>query len=217
MFRVDVKGLDAAQSYIAESSAKGRRAISRAYNDTATHVKSNVSKHAREGSTIKATAVKAQITVPYRATSSSLKTKVVVSGDRVPLAAFDYRARKDGVSVKIFRNELERRLYGGAFVATMKSGHKAVFWRFKRSQISGVGRQGWILPADLIRIIAWAKRTYPGWDSDSAVRLPVFEILSNYSVPTLFADDLVWKDAAKDADVYLQKRADYWVDYYLKQ
>ena len=54
-------------------------------------------------------------------------TLLVKGGRRIPLTKFPHRQTKRGVSVEINRGQ--RTLIKGAFVATMKSGHKGVFRR----------------------------------------------------------------------------------------
>lgn len=69
------------------------------------------------------------------------RPKAVIAGDwvlrvksqRVPLTAYPHRVTKRGVSVEV--NVGKRTLVKGAFVATMKSGHKGVFRRFGRPRL----------------------------------------------------------------------------------
>lgn len=58
---------------------------------------------------------------------ASMSWAVDVSGEPVPLVAYPHRQTKKGVSVSVNRGK--RTLLEGAFVATMKSGHKGVFRR----------------------------------------------------------------------------------------
>ena len=58
---------------------------------------------------------------------SSMKWGVAFSGEKVPLVAYGPRQTKKGVSVSV--NVGKRTLVKGAFIATMKSGHKGVFVR----------------------------------------------------------------------------------------
>lgn len=50
-----------------------------------------------------------------------------VRGDRVPLSAYPHRQIRRGVSVQVNRGQ--RSMAEGAFVATMKSGHRGVYMR----------------------------------------------------------------------------------------
>jgi hypothetical protein len=50
-----------------------------------------------------------------------------VSGKPVPLAEYPVRATRQGVMVEV--NKGKRKLVRGAFIRTMKSGHKGVFRR----------------------------------------------------------------------------------------
>jgi hypothetical protein len=56
-----------------------------------------------------------------------------VSGEPVPLVAYPHRQTKKGVSVEVNRGK--RTLLKGAFVATMRSGHKGVFRREGKARL----------------------------------------------------------------------------------
>lgn len=61
-----------------------------------------------------------------RATASTLLARLVVTGRRLPLLAFRARQTQRGVSYDLGRG---RKVAGGAFIATMRSGHVGVFRR----------------------------------------------------------------------------------------
>jgi len=63
--------------------------------------------------------------VIVRATRSHPVAKIRVRGRRTPLIAFGAKQTRTGVSVRITTRKIVR----GAFIATMKSGHRGVFWR----------------------------------------------------------------------------------------
>jgi hypothetical protein len=63
--------------------------------------------------------------VIVRATRSHPTAKIRVRGRRTPLIAFGAKQTRRGVSVRITTRKIVR----GAFIATMKSGHRGVFWR----------------------------------------------------------------------------------------
>jgi hypothetical protein len=68
-----------------------------------------------------------------RAHKANPTAVIRVSGRRTPLIAFSARQGARGTSVRI----TTRKLIRGAFIATMKSGHRGVFWRTKER-----GRRG---------------------------------------------------------------------------
>lgn len=72
----------------------------------------------------KAAAVRSAMKIA-RATYSRPRAMVQIRGRRTPLIAFSARQTKAGVSV----NVRQRKVIQGAFIATMKSGHKGVFRR----------------------------------------------------------------------------------------
>jgi hypothetical protein len=64
---------------------------------------------------------------------NSMKWSVLVSGEPVPLVAYPARQTAKGVSVEVNRGK--RTLIKGAFIATMKSGHKGVFRRRGKARL----------------------------------------------------------------------------------
>lgn len=64
---------------------------------------------------------------PKRADIDGARWGIDVRGTKVPLTAYPHRQTKKGVSVEVNRGK--RTLIQGAFLATMKSGHKGVFRR----------------------------------------------------------------------------------------
>ena len=116
------------QRLIREMPEIGRKAASRSINRTATHTKTDVSKKVREKSTIKASYVKAQVSIPKKATANNVSSSVVISGKRIALIGYQISQTKKGVKARIFKGD-PLVLRPRSFVAVMKTGHKGVFWR----------------------------------------------------------------------------------------
>lgn len=72
----------------------------------------------------KAAAIRAAMKI-IKATYSKPVAIIRVKGARTPLISFGARQTKRGVSVKV----RTKKFIKGAFIATMPSGHKGVFWR----------------------------------------------------------------------------------------
>jgi len=215
--KIDVVGMEEAKASIRGAGKAGYKALARSINRSANHTKSQVSKKAREKTTVKAGYAKKGITIPFRATARSLSSRVVISGKRIPLIGYSVRQTKKWVSGRIYKAD-PLILRPRAFIATMPySGHKGVFWRRKRS--TGPGRQGNVWQGDMqmfFRMLHNAKQRYPSWDRDLVVRLGITE-LSGPALPDLIKDPRVWKALAKDVDERLLKELDTNLAYYLKQ
>src|SRR5512139_1372286 len=105
------------------------RALRKAGATALRDMRAEASKRVRARKRIKASYVRKALTM-RRARGSDLarlEWAVDVSGDAVPLVAYPARQTKKGVSVEVNRGK--RTLLKGAFVATMRSGHKGVFRR----------------------------------------------------------------------------------------
>lgn len=101
--------------------------ISRAINDTLAGVKTDASAEIRSIITLK----KATVDSTFKITKSNpatLSGRFESKGSPVPLIEYGARQTKPGVSVQVKRGN-PRSVVAGTFIATMKSGHKGVFWR----------------------------------------------------------------------------------------
>ena len=213
---IEVVGMDEAKQAIKDAKQAGRKALSRSINRTTTHTKSQVSIKAREKTTVKAKYAKRGIAVPYRATPNQLASKVVISGKRIPLIGYQARQTKKGVTGRIFKAE-PLILRPRAFIATMPSGHKGVFWRERRR--GGPGRQGDRWQGDMqsfYRMLHAIKRKYPNWNKELVVRLGITE-LAGPALPDLIKDGGVWKALVVEVDDYLLKELDANLAYYLER
>ncbi|MEJ1402645.1 MAG: hypothetical protein RPU73_02015 [Candidatus Sedimenticola sp. (ex Thyasira tokunagai)] len=213
---IHINGLEEAKAAVKGAKVAGHKALSRSINRTATHTRSQVSIKAREKTTVKAAHAKKGITIPNRATANRLHSKVVISGKRIPLIGYAVRQTKKGVSGRIYKSE-PTILRPRAFIATMKSGHKGVFWREKRT--GGPGRQGgnWASdPQAWFRLLRAMKQKYPNANQELVRRLGITE-LAGPALPDLIKDKRVWEALAKEADKRLLIELDSNLAYYLSQ
>jgi len=122
------KAFKAMKNDVHSHSAKLKRAGSRALNKTATTGRKISVKEVRNEINIKAGAARKQIGI-RRARPLNLKSVLLVKYKPIPLAAYaGVRQTKKGVSVQMMKSK-PRKLFKGAFIATMPSGHKGVFLR----------------------------------------------------------------------------------------
>lgn len=139
MASIEVIGLDEVQKLLREFPNEiGRKTISTSINRTTTHVKSVVSGTVRTYSTVKASAAKAVMVIPKKATVSSLNSKVVISGNKIPLIGYQTSKTKKGIKARIFKSG-SLVLYPYSFYA-IANGRKAVYWREKKQDGSFVAR-----------------------------------------------------------------------------
>jgi hypothetical protein len=104
-----------------------KRAAAGAINKTLPTVRTHASQLIRQEVTIKSEYAKKTMYLQY-ANSGRVVAKFSVRSGQQPLARFDVRQVKQGVSVKVRRNK-PRKVIREAFIITFASGHKAVVWR----------------------------------------------------------------------------------------
>jgi hypothetical protein len=111
------------------------KALRRAGSTALRDMRSELSKRVRARKRIKAAAIREALRL-RRAQGSdidAMEWAIDVSGKAMRVADYPHRQTKRGVSVEINRGQ--RSLIRGAFVATMKSGHKGVFVRRGRRRL----------------------------------------------------------------------------------
>lgn len=125
--RVDESDIRRINNMLGDFRGVPERVTVRALNKTLTGVRTDASAAVRAEVTAKKAAVDKTFKI-QKATSANMRA--VISSTGKPLALIDYAARetKKGVSVQV-RKDKPRKVVPGAFVATMGSGHKGVFWR----------------------------------------------------------------------------------------
>ncbi len=112
-----------------------KRALRKAGSTALRDMRAEASKRIRQRKRIKPSYIRRAITM-RRARGSDIagmEWAIDVSGEPVPLVAYPHRQTKKGVSVEVNRGK--RTLVAGAFVSTMKSGHKGVFRRRGRARL----------------------------------------------------------------------------------
>ncbi|SEM75168.1 Prophage minor tail protein Z (GPZ) [Syntrophus gentianae] len=130
MIRISIDPIDQARVRNILSGMKnmGERVLSRSLNKTITGVKTDASTEIRQELNAKKAAVDETFTL-NKATIKKLSASIVSTGK--PLALIDFvgtRQTNKGVSVLVKKTGA-RKIIPGAFIATMKEGHKGVFWR----------------------------------------------------------------------------------------
>lgn len=112
-----------------------RRALRKAGASALRDMKSEASKRIRARKRIKARYITRALTL-RRAKGSDIgdmEWSIEVSGEAVPLVAYPARQMRKGVSVEVNRGK--RTLIKGAFISTMRSGHKGVFRRDGKARL----------------------------------------------------------------------------------
>lgn len=98
-------------------------------NTTLTGVKTDTKAEIRKDVTVKAAAIAKTIKV-VRASKNKVSGALRSKGGFVPLINYTHSQTKKGVTVQVAKSG-KRTLFLGAFIATMKSGHKGIFSREK--------------------------------------------------------------------------------------
>ncbi len=101
--------------------------LSRSINKTLDGVKTDASTEIRAVITAKKSMVDKTFKT-MKSTPKFLSARFESRGRPLPLIEYSARQTAKGVSVQVKRQEA-RKVIAGTFIATMKSGHKGVFWR----------------------------------------------------------------------------------------
>jgi hypothetical protein len=112
-----------------------KRALRKSGATALRDMRSEASKRIRARKRIKSSYISRSLTLsrPRGSDINGMKWSVLVSGEPVPLIAYPARQTKKGVSVEVNRGK--RTLVKGAFIATMKSGHRGVFRRRGKARL----------------------------------------------------------------------------------
>lgn len=139
MITVNVRtnAADVALDMLAGARDMQDKAMASALNKMADQVKVAASREVRDaGYNLKAATVKKSIKV-RRASPGNLRASVVARGRPIPLIQYGARQTARGVTVNVLNG---RKLIKGAFIATMRSGHKGVFVRDPSGKHEKVGQ-----------------------------------------------------------------------------
>lgn len=132
----DAGDVDRVSRFLAEKSNRAPTIVSRALNKTATWVRTRVVRAVAAEIALKQKIVRESVTVS-KASYKRLEANVNVKGKRVPVIDFGARQTKKGVGYRVSKKE-GRKTVPGAFISTMKSGHKGVFIREEAKGAKGL-------------------------------------------------------------------------------
>jgi hypothetical protein len=123
----DRSGIAALETGPLKSALK--RALRKAGATALRDMRAEATKRIRQRKRIKTSYIRKALSLrrPSGGDIAGMEWALDVSGAPVPLTAYPFRQTKKGVSVEVNRGK--RTLVKGAFVATMRSGHKGVFRR----------------------------------------------------------------------------------------
>lgn len=172
------------------------KVLSRAINDTLAGVKTDASTEVRAVITASKKAVDATFKTT-KATVMQLSGKVSSTGAPLPLIGFSARQVKAGVSVQV-KKARQRSVIKGAFIQTMKSGHKGVFWR----QYHGAAKQP-------LKKISYGRLP-------KMYRLPMAQLFGP-RIPDILGDDPVINAVLAKSDDRMHKALDKELNYELSK
>jgi hypothetical protein len=206
--------LASVRKMLSDLKGSGSRVIMRATNKTLTGVKTDASAAIRQTVTAKKAAVDDTFKIS-KATIDKPSASIASTGRPVGLINFSSNQTKKGVSVQV-RKDRPRKIVPGAFIATMKSGHKGVFWR-KYHQTGGklkkndtlINQSGFIYSTKLKRFIsaAWLPKEY---------RLPIRELFGP-RIPDIMENVPVMNDILSKAGDRLHKNLMHETEYELSK
>lgn len=125
--KINAEDMAKVKKALAGVSGAVDRVCMRAINDGLVGMKTDASAEIRSVITLKKSTVDATFKT-VKASVTSLSGVFASTGKPVPLIEYGARQTTKGVSVQVKRGN-PRSVVVGAFIATMKSGHKGVFWR----------------------------------------------------------------------------------------
>ncbi|MCP4714524.1 MAG: hypothetical protein GY868_05350 [Deltaproteobacteria bacterium] len=175
--------------------------LTRATNDTLRGIKTKASQVIRGKVTLKAAVVKAAFRVE-RMTVKDLNAVISCAGSPLPLIHFSATKTKKGVSVKVLKSG-KKKTIPHAFIATMDTGHKGVFWR--KENIRG---KRW--KVGVYKTLPTAGRWDPAAVESglSEYQLPIEELYGP-RVPDVFDDPEIMAPVFAEANVRLQARLEH--------
>lgn len=171
------------------------KVLSRSINDTLAGVKTDASAEIRAVVTASKSAVDSTFKT-VKATVTELSGLVSSSGPPMPLIEFAARQVKAGVSIQVKKTN-PRTVLKGAFIQTMKSGHKGVFWREYH------GAKG------PVKKIAYGRLP-------KKYRLPMKQLFGP-RIPDILGDDPVMNAVLTKADDRMHKNLDKELNYELSK
>lgn len=119
-----------------EFQKRVRRATMRAGAEAIRKTKTEVARRVRARKAIKAATIKKGLVLrfpPPGTDTAAAEWRINVSTRPIPMGAYPIRQTRTGVTVQINRGA--SKLVRGAFIATMKSGHRGVFMRRGKARL----------------------------------------------------------------------------------
>lgn len=207
--------VDSVKKMLGDCKTAPEKVISRALNKTMTGIKTDASTEIRAILNAK----KADVDDTFRVTSASvaaMSCKFVSTGKPLPLMTFGARNTKKGVSVQVKKTSA-RKVISGAFIATMKSGHKGVFWRkwhdrgvpTKTGMEVQMSKLGYFWSKQSRQFLPFAMLPYK-------YRLPIKELYSS-RVPDVLSDPPVINSVIEKANARLVVNLDREVNFELSK
>lgn len=183
MNEIDVKQF---KQFLALQKDESKKILSRAINKTLPGVRTDAVDEIYKVLALTKTTIRKYMTIK-KSTANNLTGIFDVTGKPIPLINYQATSVKAGVSVRILRGE-SKTTVKHAFIATMKSGHRGVFWREDK-------RRGAVWPIGV-------KRAIPTWDvlPGEKYRLKIHELYG------MRASDVL--DHGTHMQVVLQKAGD---------
>lgn len=191
----DLANVESAMNGIKNGYAK---VLVRSLNKTITGVRTDAVKEIGKEITPKAKIIRSTFKL-FKANYANLSASVKSTGWPIPLIHYLARQVKKGVSYKVRKQAQGRLILKHAFIATMKSGHKGVFWRkYKGTPTKKVkpNFQYGVLP--------------------ERYRLPIKQRYGP-SIPDIVGDDKQMKPILDKAGDRLSKELDHQLDYELSK
>jgi hypothetical protein len=208
---IDKTDLLSVESSMKAIKAGAPDAIRFATNNTLSTTKTATSKEIRNHVTAKATAVNKTLTIK-KMFKSDMSANITCTGKPLPLISYQVSQVVRGVNVKVLVSG-SKKLVEHAFIATMKSSHKGVFWRTDTrrgtSKRFPVGKRTAIPPP----------RARSGYEIAHGIgnfQLPIHELYGP-RVPDVLTKESVMTPILLEAAQYLEKRLDYHIDQLLEK
>jgi hypothetical protein len=205
------------EKMLAGLKGAGTKVTVRAVNKTLSGVKTDASAAIR----VVVTAQKKAVDETFKISKASeARPSAYIASTGKPLALIDYSARQTqkGVSVQV-RKDRPRKVVRSAFIASMKSGHKGVFWRqwhhswtmrpnFSKAD-QQIARSGYFWSEKM-------KRFLPAAMLAKKYRLPIKERFGP-RIPDIMSNDPVMKSILAKSDDRLHKNLMHETEYELSK
>ena len=191
----DVNSLNASLSVIKLGS---KDAIIAATNDSLSGIKTESARLVATKITPKVSKIKTHFLI-NKMKKIDMSADIKCSGKPLPLIDYSARSVVKGASVQVFKKNT-RTIVKHAFIATMKSGHKGVFWREKR-----IAGKRWKVGK---------RRVLPSPKTGSPLVPYQLKITERYGprVPDIFDDPDIINPTLKHASKRFDDRLDYHAD-----